>query len=60
MNEFEKKIIKLSKLKNLSLDLSNNDIDNLQIVEIVDKLKKLKIIKLVLTNNEIRNEDFDE
>ena len=59
MNEFEKKIIKLSNLNNLSLDLSNNYIDNLQIVEIVDKLKKLKIIKLVLTNNEITNEGFD-
>ena len=59
MNEFEKKIIKLSNLNNLSLDLSNNYIDNLQIVEIVDKLKKLEVIKLVLTNNKITNEDFD-
>ena len=46
-------------MTSLNLDLSNNYIDNLQIVEIVDKLKKLKIIKLVLTNNKITNEDFD-
>ena len=46
-------------MTSLNLDLSNNYIDNLQIVEIVDKLKKLEVIKLVLTNNKITNEDFD-
>ena len=46
-------------MSDLSLDLANNDIKNLEVVEILVKLDELKIIKLVLTNNDITNEGFD-
>ena len=46
-------------MSDLILDLSNNEISNLEVVEILVKLDELKIIKLVLTNNDITNEGFD-
>ena len=46
-------------MSDLSLDLSNNEMNNLEVVEILVSLEELKIIKLVLTNNDITNEGFD-